>query len=452
MTKMLGQRNVIEQRLRDDTKGSSQVSSSASTPHLNDASTVAHGPPSEIIDRVYVTITGPTSLGEATGSMCEVYLRSEGNIACTRPKVKTQWHIHRQGNPKPYPILADDQRFINHDRLESDAMSKAFWIHKKFEYFLNNHLSLYREYRSKCALEATVTSIQEDVDDILVDIPESVVLIRCDVPFYDSVDLESRVVIEHVVVEYFRSPWQLNWKHRVRSALVQKRRPWFKSVTGEEDEVFPDGPLPNGCIAQSLDASTSPVVANQTPAATVSPSASDDLMDFYMPLSTAAGPADTASPQNNAFVYLFDTPFLLDQVYLHVNPADLLLESTSDSNPEVTDIAYAHDGDDDTGFESMDGTFVIDYSESFLQESAMDHPIETDSNAVTNKKVDNPLPHDSLSNDCTKSGHIRVCENCGKHFTRKPSPKDLNAMDRCPHGAGGLHNFILYDPKLYPLP
>ncbi|KAG9064460.1 hypothetical protein KI688_003650 [Linnemannia hyalina] len=407
---MSSQKNVSGHRVPDDTKGSSQagVSSSVSTLHpsengtpngasydlvMSDASTVTHDPPSEITDRVYVTITGPTSLGEATGFTCQVYLGSEGNIACTHSKDKTQWRIHRQRNPKRHPILADDQRFINHVRLESDAMSKAFWIHKEFEYFLNEHPSLYREYRSKCALEATVALIQEGVYETLVDIPKSVVLIRCDVPFYDSVDLGSRVVIEYVVVEYFRSPWQPNWKHRVRSALVQKPRPWFKSVTGEEDEVFPDDPLPNGYKAQSLDASTSPFVANQMPAATVSPSALGDLMDIdTQPLSIAAELADTASLQDNAIICL------------HVNPADLSLKSTSGPNPEVTDITYAHDGDDNTDFESIgnntgeDDISLIDYSESFPQESAVDHPtswfeaesvhtiIETDSNATTNKE------------------------------------------------------------------
>lgn len=332
---MSSQKNVLEHRVLDDTKDSSHhheegASSSVSTLHssknrppndesrgvlMGDAFTVAHGTPSETVDRVYVTTTGPSPLGKAIGFQGQVYLVSEGNLACTRSKDGTHWRVHRQGNPKPQPILADDQRFNNHVHLESVAMCKAFLIHKDFEYYLNGHFSLYRDIPSKDTLEFTVALLQKNVEAILVDIPESVVLIRCDFPFYDSVDPESRVVIEHIILEYFRFPWLPNWKHKIRSALVQKPRPWFKSVTGEEDEVFPDDPLPNGYVAPSFDASTSPFVADQMPATTVSLPGLDDLLDTdTQPLSTAAGSAGNASQQDSAVALSFCDPPLPDKL------------------------------------------------------------------------------------------------------------------------------------------
>lgn len=47
-----------------------------------------------------------------------------------------------------------------------------------------------------------------------------------------------------------------------------------------EDEVFPDELLQNGYVGQSLDASTSPLVAHQMPTATIYPLVWDDLMDI----------------------------------------------------------------------------------------------------------------------------------------------------------------------------
>ncbi|KAF9331241.1 hypothetical protein BGZ91_012197, partial [Linnemannia elongata] len=139
-----------------------------------------------------------------------------------------------------------------------------------------------------------VTLIKADVDAILNAFPGPVVLIRCYFPFYDSVDLERRVIIEHAVVEFFRSPWQPKWEHRVRSALVQNPGSWFKSVTGKEDEVF--------------------LVPNQMPAAAVSPLDLYHLMEVDpQPPSTAAGSADTASLQGNAVTHPFWFPPLPDK-------------------------------------------------------------------------------------------------------------------------------------------
>lgn len=327
---MLSQKNEFEHRVLDDTKGgghhqqagaSSFVSSSKNKlPNesydmlMGDASTVVHDTPSEITERIYVTTTGPTPLGEAIGFQGQVCLVSEGNLACTRSKDGKQWRVHRQENPKRCALLFDDRRIYNHVSPESVAMCKALSIHHTFEYYLNHEFSFYRPLRTKGILEFTLSFVKDAIEGILVDIPESVVLIRCDFPLYDSVDPESRVVIEHVILEYFRSPWRLNWTHRFRSAMVQKSRPWFKSVTGEEDEVFPDDPLLIDYVAQSLDASTSSYVVDQMPAATLSTSTLDVWMEIdTRPPSTAAGSADTASQQDDAVAHPFCTPPLQDK-------------------------------------------------------------------------------------------------------------------------------------------
>lgn len=314
---MASQKNLLGYRVHDETEGNSQhhqAGMSNTVPALH-SSIVAHDTSSKFTDRVYVTTTGPTALGEADGFQGQVYLISEGNLACTRAEDKKQWRVHRQRNPNRHLILTDDQGFNKHVPLESIYMSKAFSIHRALEFYLNGHFSLYRHARTQDALEFTVTLIQGEVDAILADTPESLVVIRCDVPFYDSVDPERRVVVEHVVVEYFRFSRLAHWKNRVRSALVQKLLPWFKSVTGEEDEVFPDDPLPNGYAAQSFDAFTSSLVTDQMPAAIVYPPALDDSMDIDpQTLSTAERSADTASLQGNAAAYLFRFPHLPDKL------------------------------------------------------------------------------------------------------------------------------------------
>lgn len=252
---------------------------------LDDASTVAHDAPLGIINRVSLTTTGPTPVGDGA----QVYLVSEGNLTCTPSMNGTQWNFHQQTNPKQHSIFTKVPLFNSPVHLGSDVMSKAFSIHMTLECCLNEHFSLLCGTRSKDAIEFTVTWIKSDVEAILDAFPESVVLIRCYFPFYDSVDPERRVIIEHAVVEYFRSPWRPEWKHRVRSALVQMPGSWFKSVTEEKDEVF--------------------LVANQTPAATLSLPALDDLMESDpQPPSTAGGSAETASLQGHVVTYPFRFP------------------------------------------------------------------------------------------------------------------------------------------------
>ncbi|KAG0056883.1 hypothetical protein BGZ90_005447 [Linnemannia elongata] len=494
---MTSQKNLLEYRVPDVTKSSSHphqpgAFNAVSDLHpskngpsngashsllLDDAFTVDHDAPLEVIHRVSLTTTGPTPVREGAQA----------------------------------PVC-----------LGSAEMSKAFSIHMALECCLNKHFNLLCGTRSEDAIEFTVTCIEADVDAILAAFPESVVLIRCYFPFYDSVEPESRVIIEHAVVEFFRSPCQLQWKHRFRSALVQKPGSWFKSVTEEEDEIF--------------------LVHNQIPAAAVSPFSLYDLMEIDpQPPSTAAGSADTASLQG-AFCQS------LDQAGC-VNPTDLTVNSMFGPDPEVDDYGNPDSESMDTDTEEEDSSLNDDIV-TFSQESAEDYPTirpedepvgaitERGSNVVSN----NPLPHiaqehhnnnnnnntevlqqsapipdlvittvtnpgpdgrfyclfEGCTNsyarqggldvhiksthtpggrqrcsfpDCTETfaqpadckrhenvthnRHRWVCGNCKTSSTRKPSANVLNAMahnpkTRCSHGAGGLHNFEYFVPESSP--
>ncbi|KAF8948444.1 hypothetical protein BGZ47_004833 [Haplosporangium gracile] len=355
-------------------------------------------------------------------------------------------------------------------------MSTAFSIHKTFELYLNEHGSVYRHERSKENFEFTVNLTQQEVSLLLKDVPGSVVLIRCDLPFY--LTPECKEVIEHIVVEYFRSPWTMQWYYRIRNAQVRKPQPWYKSVAEEEDESFPDDPLLNGANTQSSPASTTPLDADQTPTAAVSPPASDVSMEVdAQPLATTVGPGDTASIQHNAVAHPSSALSLpgacpsLSQVRSSVNPTN---GSASGFNPEVTDTAGTADtGDDDHSFsESMDanadedGVFLSNNTQSFSEDSMEDHPnnyhepepindavdtlsklmtIETDTNTAINNNVDNSLPHVAPE----QRNNNDQPDTLNTDDTQQPGPNARPAMTPNPEPAAIIdpQPGVIVDPK-----
>ncbi|KAF9289362.1 hypothetical protein BGZ88_007767 [Linnemannia elongata] len=400
---MASQKNLLEYRVPDVTEGSSHnPQAGAPSPDstlrsskdeatkvvshgllLDNELIIAYEAPPEITHGFFLTTTGPNPMGEGV----QEYLVSEGNLTCTPSMNGTQWNFHQQKTLNQHSVITNVQLHNSPVYLGSAEMSKAFSIHMALECFLNKHVNLLCDARSEVAIEITVTLIKEDVDAILDAFPGPVVLIRCYFPFYDSVDLERRVIIEHAVVEFFRSPWQPKWEHRVRSALVQNPGSWFKSVTGKEDEVF--------------------LVPNRMPAAAVSSLDLYHLMEVDpQPPSTAAGSADTASLQGNAVTHPFWFPPLpdkpsyafcqsLDQVWC-VDPADLTVKSIFGSDPEV-------DGDDNPDYESMDTDAEEDLNDdivTYSQELAdcptawpEDEPVGTINQSGSNAVSNNPLPH-----------------------------------------------------------
>ncbi|KAF9155857.1 hypothetical protein BG015_008328 [Linnemannia schmuckeri] len=519
---MLSAKNLAGQRTLDNTKISSDLhqggtSSTVSTPHssnhgppddasdgeLMDMCTVTHGLPSESSGRVYAAITGPTSLGEAMGFQGQVYLVTQGNLACTRSKDATKWFGCRQGNPERLPLLTDDQRFNNHVRLESITLSTAFSIHKTFELYLNEYGSVYRHERSKENFEFTINLAQPEVNLLLKDIPDSVALIRCDLPFY--LTPECKEIIEHIVVEYFRSPWTMQWYYRVRNALVQKPLPWYKSVAEEEDEGFPDYPLPNanGVNTQSPPASITPPDADQTPTTAVSPPASDVSMEIdTQSLATTVGFGDIASIQHNAVtdpsgaLSLPGACSFLDQAQSSVNSAELTIGFVSGSNLEVTSATDTADtGDDDhSSSESMDihtdedDVFLSTNTQSFFEDPMEDHPnndpesepelepesindavdslsdlmaFGTDTNTAADNNVDSPLSHvaqeqhnNSVQPDTLNAGDTQQPgPNAGPAMTANPGPvvdidpEPAAVIDPEPAVAIGSKSVVTADPE-----
>ncbi|OAQ27456.1 hypothetical protein K457DRAFT_127591 [Linnemannia elongata AG-77] len=401
---MASQKNLLEYRVPDVTEGSSH-NPQAGAPSSDSAlcssksgitKVVSHGlfldnepiiayeAPPEITHGFFLTTTGPNPMGEGV----QEYLVSEGNLTCTPSMNETQWSFHQQKTLNQHSIITNVQLHNSPVYLGSAEMSKAFSIHMALECFLNKHVNLLSRARSEVAIGFTVTLIKPDVDAILAAFPESVILIRCYFPFYDSVDPERRVIIEHAVVEFFRFPWQPKWEHRVRSALVQNPGSWFKSVTGKEDEVF--------------------LVPSQMPAAAVSPLDLNHLMEIDpQPPSTTAGFSDTASLQGNAVTHPFWFPPLpnkpscafcqsLDQVWC-VDPADLTVKSIFGSDPEV-------DSDGNPDYESMDADAEEDLNDdivTYSQELAEDYPttwpedepVSTITESGFNVVSNNPLPH-----------------------------------------------------------
>lgn len=98
------------------------------------------------------------------------------------------------------------------------------------------------------ALDDFFAYTQAHVNGHLKSMPESTFHIRCVVPHYDRRTLNGKEVsalAELIMVEYFRSPWQMEWKRRVTNApvAVEWDFPLYKFSAGEAmastaDRVF----------------------------------------------------------------------------------------------------------------------------------------------------------------------------------------------------------------------
>ncbi|KAG0065519.1 hypothetical protein BGZ90_001750 [Linnemannia elongata] len=194
-----------------------------------------------------VRVTGASPINDDVGYDKQEITVSMGSIACIRSlENPASWRGEKQGEPNLFYLKQDDQGlyqtdFLDSNTVDSNTMRVGFVIHQTIDPYLNGRFSIYRDDSTKSirTLETIVNFVKKDVNPPLNDMPESVVLVRCDFPFYASVDPERRVVAEHIVIEYFRSPWSPYWRSRVRRATVRDTGPWYESLT--KDEAFPDG-------------------------------------------------------------------------------------------------------------------------------------------------------------------------------------------------------------------
>ncbi|KAF9544514.1 hypothetical protein EC957_011910 [Mortierella hygrophila] len=370
-----------------------------------------------------VRVTGPSPINDHDCDDKQEITVSMGSIACIRSlECPTSWHGEKKGEPNLFYLKQDDQGFYQTDLLDtntvdSDTMRVGFAIHQTIDPFLNGPLSIYRDDSTKSieTLETTVGIVKGEVDSLLNDMPESVVLVRCDLPFFEYLVCGSRAIVRHVVVEYFRSPWKPLWKHRVRSALVQDSGPWYESLAGEKYEAFPDeSPVEkedaafinespalaedgaflddsllhdsflNDYEAQLLQAATTPLFDALRLRTEISSPSFDGSMDFdTQAIPTLDRSRHTTPVQPGDLAHPYGACRTLDQIQSFVNPADLTTALTPSSSLDTTDTAYPDDdgdsssesmvseGDNDPSTDSMD-TDDNDYSTTEFMDSDTD--------------------------------------------------------------------------------
>ncbi|KAG9064461.1 hypothetical protein KI688_003651 [Linnemannia hyalina] len=332
-----------------------------------------------------VRVTGPFPINDHDGNDKQEITVSTGIMTCIRSlECPTSWHGEKLGEPNLFYLKQDDQGFYQTDLLDTTTMLVGFAIHQTIDFYLNGPFNVYRHDSTKSieALETTVGIGKGKVDSLLNDMPESVVLVRCDLPFSEY--LGSRAIGRHVVVEYFRYPRKPLWKHRVRSALVQDSGPWNGSLAGEKYETFPDEspvekndvaftnespalvedeaffdgsflhiPLWNDYDAQLLQATTTPSFDALRLRTEVSSPPFDDSMDFDTQAPpTLDGSRHTTPVQPGDLAHPPGACRTLDQIQSFVNPADLTIALTPSSSLDTTDTSYPDD-DGDLSSESM---------------------------------------------------------------------------------------------------
>ncbi|KAG0070584.1 hypothetical protein BGZ89_000293 [Linnemannia elongata] len=501
---MASQKNLLEYRVPDVTEGSSHnPQAEAPSPDstlrsskdgatkvvshgllLDNELIIAYEAPPEITHGFFLTTSGPNPMGEGV----QEYLVSEGNLTCTPSMNGTQWNFHQQKSLNQHSVITNVQLHNSPVYLGSAEMSKAFSIHMALECFLNKHVNLLYDARSEVAIEITVTLIKEDVDAILDAFPGPMVLIRCYFPFYDSVDLERRVIIEHAFVEFFRSPWQPKWEHRVRSALVQNPGSWFKSVTGKEDEVFlvpnrmPAAAVwcvdPADLTVKSIFGSDPEVDGDDNPDyESMDTDAEEDFNDDIVTYSQELAedcpnawpedePVGTITESGSNAVSNNPLPHVAQEHHNNNNnnSTEELQQSvpTPDLQPTPTpELAIAT-----TTNPRPDGRFYClleGCTNSYARQGGLDVHIKGTHTPGGRQRCSFPDCTETFAQpaDCkrhenvTHNGHRWVCGNCKTSSTRKPSAKVLNAMahnpkTRCSHGAGGLHNFEYFVPESSP--
>ncbi|KAF9544512.1 hypothetical protein EC957_011908 [Mortierella hygrophila] len=262
-----------------------------SSEFLDDTSTTAFGSPSTTFTKGFVCVTGPFSIGDHLGHQDQTFLLTYGNLACDRsPENPSKWHGRQLGTSERLVLQADDQRLYHQDRLSrfDPNTMRLIRLCQHIEYYLNGPHSLY--YHDNHTVETLVAMlkflhVEDGLHKHLERIPESVALVRCDIPLYNPLKPESREIIEQVVVEHYRSPWTMQWDHRVRVAQVQSPHLWFLSLANgseKSDESFFDGYISINHEAQSFQAATAPLVAAVTPVAAGPPSGSGASTNVYI--------------------------------------------------------------------------------------------------------------------------------------------------------------------------
>jgi hypothetical protein len=349
-----------------------------SAPHgvlMDDTSTKAFSSPSTTLNNSFVGVTGPSPIGDAFGFQSQAFLMTLGNLACTRSlEDPSKWLVLQQGTPERLLLQAGEQQFYRHDRLDANTMHQAFSIHQTVEYYVNVNSSIYHKDRTVKTLGVILDFLQGKVRGCLESLPDSVALVRCDIPFYNPLDPESKEIVEQVVVEYFRPPCTTQWNRRVRRAQVEKPHPWYLSLangTESSDECFFDGYISNH-ETQSNQDNTTPLAAALTPIAAVSSPCSGAPMDI--------GTQAFVTPDRSGYI-------------APVQPISSILPSVSVS-PALSQLS-------DTTLESMDSSGAsletIDLGGIDKDEYAV--PVANQNPGVNNSPDDNHGTSDqSLSN------------------------------------------------------
>jgi hypothetical protein len=164
----------------------------------------------------------------------------------------SKWIGHLLDNPERAFLQAGDTHFYRDDRLDPVALRQVFAIHQALEEFLNDSLSFYPYLRAHFPLDEIFSCIHGRIYALLQLIPDSVVLIRLDLPFYDPISQAVRTVLEQVTVEYFRSPWSMEWNIRVRAAPVDKHAIWYLSLPDGSNAKSEYNEPPPRCVEDNL--------------------------------------------------------------------------------------------------------------------------------------------------------------------------------------------------------
>ncbi|KAG0070582.1 hypothetical protein BGZ89_000291 [Linnemannia elongata] len=268
------------------------TSDSITLPHashgelLNDTSTTNFGLPSTAFIKGSICITGPFSIGDHHGHQNQAFLLTSGNLDCTRSSEDpSKWRGLSQGASERLLLQADDQRLDHQDRLSRLDLHtmRLIRLSQHIECYLNGQPNLYHGNRIMEHLDTMLKFLHENdsLHDHLKQIPDSVALVRCDIPLYNPSKPECKEIIEQVVVEHYRSPWTMQWGHRVRVAQVQSPHLWFMSLANgpERSDEFLDDYNPINHETQSVKVPATPPAVAVTPVVVDLPPDSDTSMD-----------------------------------------------------------------------------------------------------------------------------------------------------------------------------
>ncbi|KAG0065520.1 hypothetical protein BGZ90_001751 [Linnemannia elongata] len=254
---------------------------------LNDTSTTTFGLPSTAFIKGSICITGPFSIGDHHGHQNQAFLLTSGNLDCTRSSEDpSKWRGLSQGTSERLLLQADDQRLYHQDRLSRLDLHtmRLIRLSQHIERYLNGQPNLYHGNRIMDHLDTMLKFLHENdsLRDHLKQIPDSVALVRCDIPLYNPSKPECKEIIEQVVVEHYRSPWTMQWGHRVRVAQVQNPHLWFMSLANgpeRSDEFFFDDYNPINHETQSVKVPATPPAVAVTPVVVDLHPDSDTSMD-----------------------------------------------------------------------------------------------------------------------------------------------------------------------------